>query len=437
MSLPVVAIVGRPNVGKSTLVNRIITSQEAIVDKKQGVTRDRIYYLTDWRGTSFTLIDTGGLQFGKLLSLSQLVQQQALTAIGEAAVIIFLVDATAGIMLDDEEIARILRASAKPVLLVVNKVDLAEREVLKHDFFRLGLGEPFDISASHGRNIGDLLDLVIENFPSRQMSEEAPRPDINIAIVGRPNVGKSSLFNQLLSQERVIVNEMPGTTRDAIDTLIEFEGKRYRFIDTAGLKKTSKKIEDIDYYGMVRTLRALDRTELVLLVIDAAEGITAQDQKIADLIANRGCAAIIIMNKWDLLDRERKEAVRSELAEGLRFVSFLPSLGLSALTGQGVNRIFGLIEKVAGEYNKRISTSKLNSFLQDIKSEGYSLTKGGRNLKISYVTQARTSPPGFVFFVNHPELVGTSYKRYLENRLRKSFSFQGSPMRLYFKSKRQ
>lgn len=436
MSLPVVAIVGRPNVGKSTLINRIISHQEAIVDERTGVTRDRINYLTDWRGRPFTLIDTGGLQFGRLMSLSQMVQQQALLAIEEASVIIFLVDAISGILPGDEEIAGILKASAKPVILTVNKVDSDKQDALKYDFYRLGLGDPFDISASHGRNIGDFLDQVVERLPAESVALETAGPEVDIAIIGRSNVGKSSLLNQLIGQERVIVSEIPGTTRDAVDTLIEFKGKKYGFIDTAGLKRTSKKIEDLDYYSMVRTLRVLDRAELALFVVDAHEGITAQDQKIADLVVNRGCAAIILLNKWDLLGSERKKEVQAELKEKLRFVTFMPYLKISALTGQGVDLIYGQIEKVIVEYRKRVTTVKLNGLLRELKARGFFPSKGRRKLTISYLTQVRVSPPAFVFFVNHPELVDVSYKRYLENQLREKFGFAGCPMRLYYKAKK-
>lgn len=436
MSLPIVAIVGRPNVGKSTLVNRIISSQQAIVDERLGVTRDRIYYLTDWRGCSFTLVDTGGMQFGKLMPVSQLVQQQALIAIDEATVIIFLVDALTGVMPDDEEIAKVLRSTAKPVILTVNKVDTERQETMKYDFCRLGIGEPVDISASHGRNIGDFLDLVISYFPPEPQERKITDLEASIAIVGRPNVGKSSLLNKLIGQERVIVSEQPGTTRDAIDTTIERSGRIYTFIDTAGLKKTTKRIDDLDYYGMVRTLKTLDRADLALFVIDSSEGITSQDQKIAELIINRGCAAVVLLNKSDLLHPEQQEDIRKELEEKLRYVSYLPILRISALTGLGLKRIFNQIEGVMREYRKRVPTVKLNRLLSEIKARGYFPSKGKKRLKITYLTQVKSAPPGFVFFVNHPELVDVSFQRYLENQLREKFGFIGCPIRLFFKAKK-
>jgi GTP-binding protein len=302
MRLPLVAIVGRPNVGKSTLVNRIATGQRAIVDERAGITRDRNYIQADWGGRCFTLIDTGGLDFTPTLPISEAVTKQALLAVEEADAIIFVVDGTTGPLPDDEEISKILRVCKKPVFLVVNKIDHPSRELAKYTFYELGLGDPWEVSALHGLGIGDLLDELVKSLPPEVV--EAEEEALSVAIVGHPNVGKSSILNRLLGWERVIVSEVPGTTRDAVDTILERDGKKYRFIDTAGLRRR-KKLKGVEYYGFVRTLRVLDGTDLALIVLDAVEGATERDQKIAELAEGKGCASIILVNKWDLIEGKR------------------------------------------------------------------------------------------------------------------------------------
>lgn len=433
MRLSLVAIVGRQNVGKSTLVNRIATGQQAIVDERAGITRDRNYIQADWRGRCFTLIDTGGLDFARVLSISEAVTKQALLAVEEADVIIFVVDGTTGPLPDDEEVSKILRVSKKPVFLVVNKIDHPSRELAKYAFYELGLGDPWEVSALHGLGIGDFLDELVKSLPPEAV--EAEEEALSIAIVGHPNVGKSSILNRLLGWERVIVSEVPGTTRDAVDTILERDGKRYRFIDTAGLRRR-KKLRDVEYYGFVRTLRALDGASLALIVLDAAEGATEQDQKIAELAEGKGCASIILVNKWDLIEGE--EAAQSAI-QGvnwrMRFINYSPKLLVSALTGRGIEEIYPIVDRVAEEYLKRVPTPQLNVFVQRLREEEYVPSRGGERLKIFYATQFKTAPPGFVFFVNHPQVINTSYRRYLENKLRESFGFMGCPLGLRFRKK--
>lgn len=432
MSLPLVAIVGRPNVGKSTLVNRIATEQLAIVDKKPGITRDRNYVQADWAGKTFTIIDTGGLDFADSIEIAKSIRKQALLAIDEADVIILVVDGLTGPLASDEEIAEALRSCQKPVLLTVNKVDDIRHEANIYPFYKLGLGDPLGISASHGLGIGDLLDKLCTLLPKTELIEEEI---LNIAIVGRPNVGKSSIFNYLAGQERAVVSEIPGTTRDAIDTIIIRNGKKYCFVDTAGFKKRAKIAEAVEYYGTVRTLRALDRADIALIVIDATEGVTLQDQKIADFAASRGCATLILINKWDLVEETYSASDFTAFAkQKLRFLGYAPAATVSALTGRRMNKIYALIDVLTAQYYKKISTHKLNDFVKQL-SEGYVVSKKHKRLKISYASQVRVAPPGFLFFVNHSELVNSVYKRYLENKIRQAFNFEGCPIRLYFRKK--
>jgi len=435
MALPLVAIVGRPNVGKSTLVNRIAAKQLAIVDKRPGITRDRNYLQADWAGKNFTIIDTGGFDLADFGEIAQSVRNQVLLAIQEAKAIIFVVDGQTGPLPPDEEIAEILRPYQNSVLLVVNKIDSFSQEANIYQFYQLGLGEPIGISALHGLAIGDLLDKLVELLP--EVAEKVGEEAFRIALVGRPNVGKSSIFNRLLGQERAIVSEIPGTTRDAIDTIVSRDGRRYCFVDTAGLKKVSRISEPVEYYGMVRALRALDRADLSLLVIDATTGATEQDQKIAALAASRGCASLILVNKWDLIEKETAliQALTTQVKEKLRFIDYAPLLTISALTGQRIGKIYALVDEIAVEYSKKVPTPLLNDFLQKIMASGYTVSKRGRRLKISYATQTRVSPPAFLFFANYPELVDSSYKRYLEGKLRETFGFTGCPIGLYFRKK--
>lgn len=435
MSLPIVAIVGRPNVGKSTMVNRLAENNEAIVHEMRGVTRDRSYHEADWNGRSFTLIDTGGIEMGSDDAFQSSITSQALAATEEADVIVFLVDGKTGINADDEEVARILRRSKKPVLLAVNKLDSVKQEGELWEFYQLGLGDPRPVSALHGTGTGDLLDEIVSLFPEDKVEEDV-LDSINVAIIGRPNAGKSSLTNKLTNDNRSIVSDVAGTTRDAIDTVVEHEGTYYTIVDTAGLRKKSVIHEDVEYYGFVRAMRAIDRAQVVLLVIDATLGLTDQDQRVAGMAAERGCAMVVLLNKWDLVEGpEAKAEIRERIEDRLTFVGYAPVIAISALSGKNVHRIWNAIDTAYQNYSSVISTSRLNVWLQDIREFGHTISKGKRILKLKYVTQTGTEPPFFTFFCNHPDLVEPSFERYLENRLRLTFGFEGTPIRLKFKKK--
>lgn len=435
MSLPIVAIVGRPNVGKSTMVNRLAENNEAIVHEMRGVTRDRSYHEADWNGRSFTLIDTGGIEMGSDDAFQSSITSQALAATEEADVIVFLVDGKTGINADDEEVARILRRSKKPVLLAVNKLDSVKQEGELWEFYQLGLGDPRPVSALHGTGTGDLLDEIVSLFPEDKVEEDV-LDSINVAIIGRPNAGKSSLTNKLTNDNRSIVSDVAGTTRDAIDTVVEHEGTYYTIVDTAGLRKKSVVHEDVEYYGFVRAMRAIDRAQVVLLVIDATLGLTDQYQRVAGMAAERGCAMVVLLNKWDLVEGpEAKAEIRERIEDRLTFVGYAPVIAISALSGKNVHRIWNAIDTAYQNYSSVISTSRLNVWLQDIREFGHTISKGKRILKLKYVTQTGTEPPFFTFFCNHPDLVEPSFERYLENRLRSTFGFEGTPIRLKFKKK--
>lgn len=435
MSLPIVAIVGRPNVGKSTMVNRLAENNEAIVHEMRGVTRDRSYHEADWNGRSFTLIDTGGIEMGSDDAFQSSITSQALAATEEADVIVFLVDGKTGINADDEEVARILRRSKKPVLLAVNKLDSVKKEGELWEFYQLGLGDPRPVSALHGTGTGDLLDEIVSLFPEDKVEEDV-LDSINVAIIGRPNAGKSSLTNKLTNDNRSIVSDVAGTTRDAIDTVVEHEGTYYTIVDTAGLRKKSVVHEDVEYYGFVRAMRAIDRAQVVLLVIDATLGLTDQDQRVAGMAAERGCAMVVLLNKWDLVEGpEAKAEIRERIEDRLTFVGYAPVIAISAFSGKNVHRIWNAIDTAYQNYSSVISTSRLNVWLQDIREFGHTISKGKRILKLKYVTQTGTEPPFFTFFCNHPDLVEPSFERYLENRLRSTFGFEGTPIRLKFKKK--
>lgn len=435
MSLPIVAIVGRPNVGKSTMVNRLAENNEAIVHEMRGVTRDRSYHEADWNGRSFTLIDTGGIEMGSDDAFQSSITSQALAATEEADVIVFLVDGKTGINADDEEVARILRRSKKPVLLAVNKLDSVKQEGELWEFYQLGLGDPRPVSALHGTGTGDLLDEIVSLFPEDKVEEDV-LDSINVAIIGRPNAGKSSLTNKLTNDNRSIVSDVAGTTRDAIDTVVEHEGTYYTIVDTAGLRKKSVVHEDVEYYGFVRAMRAIDRAQVVLLVIDTTLGLTDQDQRVAGMAAERGCAMVVLLNKWDLVEGpEAKAEIRERIEDRLMFVGYAPVIAISALSGKNVHRIWNAIDTAYQNYSSVISTSRLNVWLQDIREFGHTISKGKRILKLKYVTQTGTEPPFFTFFCNHPDLVEPSFERYLENRLRSTFGFEGTPIRLKFKKK--
>ena len=439
MALPIVAVVGRPNVGKSTFVNRIAEADEAIVHEMRGVTRDRSYHKADWNGIEFKLIDTGGIEMGTEDQFQGSIRSQAFEATNEADVIVFIVDGKTGINADDEEVARILRKTSKPVLLAVNKLDTPNKLDELWEFYQLGLGDPFPISATHGHGTGDLLDEVVDHLRKVDCSFEDEEDDediINVAIIGRPNAGKSSLTNRLTNNDRSIVSDVAGTTRDAIDTVVIHDGKKYRIVDTAGLRRKSQIDEDVEYYGFVRAMRAIDRADVALLVIDGSIGLTDQDQRVAGFAAERGCAMIIVLNKWDLVEGpEAKAEVRERIEDRMTFVGYAPVVATCALTGKKVDRIWDAVDKAYAGFSQTISTNKLNLWLSSIRETGHTVSQGKAVLRMKYVTQTGTCPPHFTVFVNRPDLVTDNYERFLENRLRKTFDLEGTPVRLKFKKK--
>jgi GTP-binding protein len=434
MSLPIVAVVGRPNVGKSTLVNRLVQGSDAIVHAMRGVTRDRSYHRTDWNSREFMLVDTGGIELTTDDAFGASIREQAIMAAEEADAILFIVDGQAGISAGDEDVARILHKSSAPVFLVVNKADTPGDDTLIYEFWNLGLGQPYGVSALHGHGTGDLLDELVKALPEGEPDDaEGER---GIAIIGRPNAGKSSLFNRLIGAERSIVSGVAGTTRDAIDTVVERDGVRYRLVDTAGLRRQSKIDQSVEYYSFVRAMRAIDRADVALLVVDASEGITDGDQRVARFAEERGCAIVLLMNKWDLIpDEDARVALEADLPRKLGFVGYAPIVRISALTGRGVDKVFGAIDKVWDNYTQQVTTSKLNRFLADLRDTGFTISRGGVHLRIKYGTQTRTSPPGFTFFANHPKLIDENFRRYLENRMREAFDFTGTPLTLKFRQK--
>lgn len=434
MGLPVVAVVGRPNVGKSTLVNRLAQSSEAIVHAQRGVTRDRSYHRADWNGVEFMLVDTGGIEFSGEDAFGASIRTQALVAADEAEVVLFVVDGPAGVAAGDEEVARILQRSGRPVFLVVNKADTPGDDSASHEFWALGLGQPWAISALHGHGTGDLLDEVAAAIP--EVEPEVEHEDIGVAIIGRPNAGKSSVFNRMIGAERSIVSEVAGTTRDAIDTVVERDDVLYRLVDTAGLRRKSQIDESVEYYSFVRAMRAIDRASVALLVLDASDGVTDGDQRIARFAEERGCAMVVLVNKWDLLETdEARDAVVEQVGERLGFVGFAPVLRTSALTGRGIGRIFAVIDDVYAAYTRQIPTSRLNRLLTELRDTGHTVSKHGASLKVRYGTQTRVAPPGFTFFANHPKLVDDNYRRYLENRMREALDLAGTPIILKFRQK--
>jgi len=431
MSKPVVAIVGRPNVGKSTLFNRLVGSRKAIVEDIPGVTRDRLYDSSDWEGREFIIIDTGGIRFDEGDVFTREIKLQAELAVEEADVIVFVVDAQDGVNYEDEQVANLLRKSKKPVILAANKVENFDRQLDYYEFYKLGLGDPIPVSAMHGRNINDLLDAVVARFAPA--SEYAEDPDaIKIAIVGRPNVGKSSLVNALLGEERVIVSDVPGTTRDAIDTPFEYQGNKYILIDTAGIRKKSRIKEATERYSVIRALKSVERADVVVTMLDASEGVIEQDQRIAGYVHEQGKASIIVVNKWDLIEKDGQTMNRfdEKIREELKFLAYCPILYISALTKQRIFKILELVDFVSGQHNRRIKTGELNQVLNEAMLLNPLPGGGGKKIKIYYTTQVNTAPPQFVFFANYPEKVHFSYLRYLDNVLRKNFGFEGTPIRL-------
>ena len=439
MSKPIVAIVGRPNVGKSTLFNQIGKKRVSIVDDFPGVTRDRIYLDAEWLNHQFTMIDTGGIELDSADQLLSSMRQQAQIAMEEADVIVFVVDGRAGLTSADEEVGKLLRSANKPVILAVNKTDSPQQEMNIYEFYNLGLGDPLGISASNALGLGDLLDAIVAAFP-REAEEDKEADEISIAVIGRPNVGKSSIVNALIGEERVIVSNIPGTTRDAIDTHFVADDIKFILIDTAGMRRKGKIDEPVERYSVMRSLRAVDRADVVLMVINAEEGITEQDKKIAGYAHESGKGVVIIVNKWDVYpNKDDKSTLRftEDLRDELGFLQYAPVLYTSALTHQRIPRITELVKYVADQQSMRIQTSVLNELIRDAVSVNPPPSHRGKQLKIFFMTQADIQPPKFIVFVNDPELMHFSYLRFLENKLRESFGFEGTPLKLIVRGRKE
>jgi GTP-binding protein len=433
-ALPLLAILGRPNVGKSTLMNRLSAQMAAIVDSAPGVTRDRKYVTARWRDREFVVADTGGVGIDTGGWLAREVERQAFFAVEEADVVMVVVDARTGVTGDDEWLARRLKRMRQDVLLVVNKVDNRDQEAETAQFYSLGLGDPIPISAHHGLGVGDLLDRVVELLPPGA-AETPPEPEIAVAIVGRPNVGKSSILNRLAREERALVHEEPHTTRDTIDTVVESEGRNYRILDTAGIRRKRTGMSDVEYYSSVRTFKAIDDADVVLLIVDGEEGPTEHDQRIASKVDSRGRAAVVLLNKWDVVEeRGNPGEVLEAISHKFRFAPHLPLLRVSALSGRSIDKILPLVDNAFNEWNRRIPTPVLNNFLAEAKSKVAPPRKGNRQLKLYYATQAGTAPPTVVIFVNDAGLVKPDYRKYLTRKLREEYGFWGSPLRIHFRT---
>ncbi len=436
MSKPVVAIVGRPNVGKSTLFNRITGETIAIVEDTPGITRDRLYQEAEWSGREFILVDTGGLDFTEQGEIMTNIRRQAEIALQEADVIVFTVDARTGITSTDQDVAALLRKNSKNIVLAANKVENFDGRQDYFQFYKLGLGEPIPVSAAEGLNTGELLDRIVDLLPTGEKEEN---PDfMRIAVIGRPNVGKSSLVNALIGQERVIVSNIPGTTRDAIDTFVEKDGQVYNLIDTAGMRRKSKiELNTTERYSIIRSLRAIDRCQVALLLLEATEGVTEQDKKIAGYAHERGKALVIVVNKWDLIQKDDRTSVRftEDLREELPFLSYAPILFISALTRQRVGKVLDYADSVFKSYQLKVSTPGLNNLIKEAVLRNPPPSYKSRKLKIYYVTQTAAAPPRFIFQVNDNKLIHFSYRRYLENQIRQAYGFEGTPIWFSFRNK--
>ena len=434
---PIVAVVGRPNVGKSTLFNRLAGRRIAIVEDTPGVTRDRIYADVEWLNHSFVLIDTGGIEpYSKDLLVSQM-RRQAELAIESADVIVFLTNVKEGVTATDREIAAMLQKSSKPVVLACNKVDqIGEPPMEFYEFYNLGLDEVYPLSSTHGLGLGELLDAVTAHFDSAQL-EDYEEEVTRVAVIGKPNAGKSSLINRILGEDRHIVSHIPGTTRDAVDSPYVYEGKQYVFVDTAGMRKRKKVEEAVEHYSVIRSLTAIERSDVCLLLLDATEGVTEQDTKIAGYAHEKGRAVVIVVNKWDLVEKDGKtmNQYRARVMEGLSFMTYAPIVFISAKTGQRVNKLFELIDYVSQQHAMRIATGMLNDVIGDATAQVQPPSDKGKRLKILYATQVGVKPPSFVFFVNNKELFHFSYQRYLENQIRSVFGLEGTPIRMMIREK--
>ena len=433
----VVAIVGRPNVGKSTLFNKLVGARLSIVDDTPGVTRDRIYQDAEWCGHNFTLIDTGGIEPKTKDDILMKMKIQADIAIDMADVIILLTDLRDGLTANDSDVAAMLQKSGKPIVLACNKADnISRNEFLHYEFYNLGLGDPISISSIHGLGVGDLLDEVVSHFPEGSDGEEED-DSIKVAVIGKPNAGKSSLINRILGEERLIVSDVAGTTRDAIDTKIKIDDKEYTFIDTAGVRKKSKINDNIEKYSVIRSYQAVDRADVCLLVLDGTCGVTEQDTKIAGYAHEQGKAMIIVVNKWDIVDKDGRtmQEYRKDLQRDLIFMTYAPSLFISAKTGLRVDNLFELINYVNEQQCLRIKTGMLNDILAEATAKVQPPSDKGRRLKIYYGTQAGIKPPTFVIFVNDVRLMHFSYERYIENQIRAIFGFEGTPIRFFIRER--
>ena len=437
MPKPIIAIVGRPNVGKSALFNKLIGQRLSIVEDTPGVTRDRIYGESDWNGRKFTLIDTGGIEPRTDSEILTFMREQAEIAISHADVIVFLTDIKTGLTASDQEVAGMLQRSGKPIVLAVNKMDSTGNvDPDFYEFYNLGLGDPIAVSAVHGHGTGDLLDECVKYFPPEGEDEEDD-DRIQVAIIGKPNVGKSSLTNKILGQQRTIVSSVAGTTRDAIDSYFENETGKYVFIDTAGMRKKSRVDEAIERYSVLRAQMAIERADVCLILIDAQEGVTEQDTKVAGMAHEAGKASIIVVNKWDLIEKDGKtmDRMREDIRRDLGYMTYAPILFISAMTGQRVERLFELIQYVNNQAATRITTGMLNSVLADAQTRVQPPTDKGRRLKIYYMTQAGIKPPHFICFCNDARLFHFSYQRYLENQIRSVFGLEGTPIRMTIRQK--
>jgi len=437
MSKPVVAIVGRPNVGKSMLFNKLIGQRLSIVEDTPGVTRDRIYGECEWVGRKFTLVDTGGIEPSTDSQILSFMRDQAQIAIDNATVIIFVVDIKSGMTASDQEVANMLQRSGKPIVLAVNKMDsTGATDPDFYEFYNLGLGDPIAVSAVHGHGTGDLLDECVKYFPPQEEDEDESDV-IQVAIIGKPNVGKSSLTNKILGEERVIVSSVAGTTRDAIDSYFENAQGKYNFIDTAGMRKKSRVDDNIEKYSVLRATMAIERSDVCLIMIDAQDGVTEQDTKVAGLAHEAGKACIIVVNKWDLIEKDDKtmDRMRQDIRRDLSYMTYAPIVFISAVTGQRVSRLFELINYVNDQAATRITTGMLNSVLADAQTRVQPPTDKGRRLKIYYMTQVGVKPPHFVVFCNDKKLFHFSYQRYLENQIRSVFGLEGTPIILTIRQK--